>query len=40
MGSANKWLSDAEIERSKELTRNNSQRTRIHHFIPQMYLRR
>ncbi|MFI8662079.1 DUF4238 domain-containing protein [Rhodococcus qingshengii] len=40
IGSANKWLSDAEIERSKERTRNNSQRTRIHHFDPQMYLRR
>ncbi|MFD6400646.1 DUF4238 domain-containing protein [Nocardia sp. NPDC060249] len=40
MAIVNKWLSDAEIERSKELTRNNSQRTRIHHFVPQMYLRR
>ncbi|MEV0292577.1 DUF4238 domain-containing protein [Nocardia sp. NPDC050710] len=36
----NKWLSDAEIERSKEHTRNNTQRTRMHHFVPQMYLRR
>ncbi|WP_107659336.1 DUF4238 domain-containing protein [Nocardia suismassiliense] len=36
----NKWLSDAEIERSKERTRNNPQRTRVHHFVPQMYLRR
>ncbi len=37
---ANKWLSDTEIEQSKERTRNNPQRTRIHHFVPQMYLRR
>jgi hypothetical protein len=36
----NKWLSDEEIERSKQITRDNPQRTRIHHFVPQMYLKR
>ncbi|MBY8861225.1 DUF4238 domain-containing protein [Nocardia sp. CA2R105] len=40
MTAVNKWLTDDEIERSKERTRNNPQRTRIHHFVPQTYLRR
>lgn len=35
-----KWISDAEIELSKQQTRNNPQRTRRHHFVPQMYLKR
>lgn len=36
----NRWLTDNEIDRSKSLTRNNPQRTRCHHYVPQMYLRR
>lgn len=35
-----KWITDAEIERSKQITRSQPQRTRRHHFIPQMYLKR
>lgn len=35
-----KWITDIEIERSKQRTRGNAQRTRRHHFVPQMYLKR
>ncbi|MFD6357198.1 DUF4238 domain-containing protein [Nocardia tengchongensis] len=36
----NSWLTDDEIAKSKTITRNNSNRTRRHHYVPQMYLRR
>ncbi|NGP09342.1 DUF4238 domain-containing protein [Rhodococcus sp. 14C212] len=35
-----RWLSDIEIERSKEMTRQAKDRPRRHHHVPQMYLRR
>ncbi|GGG27788.1 hypothetical protein GCM10007304_47020 [Rhodococcoides trifolii] len=40
MASPNKWITDAEIERSKELTRRNPQTTFRHHVVPRMYLKR
>ena len=36
----NRWTTDVEIERSKELTRANTQRTIRHHYVPQVYLKR
>jgi hypothetical protein len=35
-----KWLTDAEIEKSKEQTRKARDRPLRHHVVPQMYLRR
>ncbi|MDJ0104996.1 lipase family protein [Rhodococcus erythropolis] len=35
-----RWLSDMEIERSRERTRLLRDRPRRHHYVPQMYLRR
>lgn len=40
MTSPNRWTTDVEIERSKELTRGNAQTTVRHHYVPQVYLRR
>ncbi|MEU1204672.1 DUF4238 domain-containing protein [Nocardia sp. NPDC005825] len=40
MTSNNRWLSDAEIEKSKEETRKNNQTTVEHHYVPRMYLKR
>lgn len=40
MTSPNRWTTDVEIERSKELTRGNAQTTVRHHHVPRVYLKR
>ncbi|BCK53940.1 MULTISPECIES: DUF4238 domain-containing protein [Nocardia] len=40
MTTVNRWLTDVEIEKSKEETRKNAQTTFRHHYVPRMYLKR